>query len=419
MPPSPSMSSPSASPLINPKLQEALSRLDLELEDELTRYRRQKAGLSVAPIVMRPKRKQQDPELVAFGGTDATHAETINGDNSPKAVSTDVEASAFELGMVPYETQTAEEALLELAGEEISEDELPKDYLESSEHLLKSLEQEEAKVQVERGFLQSLATPLGVGSMLALLISSAMFGYVIMNPASLSALRRAVSQFGSETAKVESSPDANAESEEIPNSPPLDSQEFIDLKLDNFAILRSIPNAVVPLPGKASPSPTAAPSPGVTASPSPVPEQSRTAAAVIAPAAPSSNSATNSVLNSAPAAPASAAPVAPRRSVASNRPAPQPAPSSVLLPSVSIPRTSSSSAASSPAPVSASPQLVYKIEAPYTGDRSLEAARQIVPDAFLRPDGKIQMGAVNSAEEAQQKVQDLKNQGISAEVNQR
>jgi cell division septation protein DedD len=82
-----------------------------------------------------------------------------------------------------------------------------------------------------------------------------------------------------------------------------------------------------------------------------------------------------------------------------------------------VPRTPAT--ASKPAPAAAPSQLGYKIEIPYTGDRSLEAARQAVPDAFLRPDGKIQLGAVNSAEEAQQKVQTLKNQGISAEVNQR
>lgn len=397
MPPSPSMSSRSANPSISPKLQAAMSCLDLQLEDELTRYRRQKAGLSVAPIVMRPKRKKPDPEIMALGGTDATHAEAINNDDSPKAVSTDVEASAFEIGMIPYEADAGEEALLELAGEDI-----PDDYLESSEQLLKSLEQEEAKVQVERSFLQSLATPLGVGSMLALLISSTMFGYVIMNPSSLSAIRRLFSEFG-KTAKVESSPTQKAESEDIPNSPPLDSQEFIDLKLDSFAILRSMPAPIAPLSGKPSPSPTVSSS---RTAPSPAPQQSRTAAAVIAPAP--------------------ATPVEPRRQAAAYRPAPQPAPyrpapqpapSSVLLPSISVPRTPAT--ASKPVPAAAPSQLGYKIEIPYTGDRSLEAARQAVPDAFLRPDGKIQLGAVNSAEEAQQKVQTLKNQGISAEVNQR
>jgi hypothetical protein len=61
----------------------------------------------------------------------------------------------------------------------------------------------------------------------------------------------------------------------------------------------------------------------------------------------------------------------------------------------------------------------YKVEIPFTGDQSLAEAKKAVPDAYLRPDGKIQMGAVGSEAEAKARIGQLKRQGISAEVKRR
>lgn len=350
---------------LNPKLQQALSCLDLQLEDELTRYRRQKAGLSVAPIVMRPKQPAKKPvELTQ-----------TNSDTPPKAISFDLGKPAMtetlsidESAMIPYESETAGEALFEMANEDSTP---PDDYLESSEHLLRSLEREEAKVEVERGFLQSLSTPLGIGSMLMLLMSSAMLGYVIMNPAILSGIAQRFRQ--SEVAESPVSEFTNAERGEanadITASPRLDRDEFSDLGLDSLSVIRTKP----------------APVPSVAPSPSPSPSAS-------------------------PAAPTAIVPP-------SIAPSPSPiAGSSVLLPSITVPRTPNPAPSTQNPASSNQPAQYYRVEIPFTGDQSLATARQVVPDAFVRSDGKIQLAATLTETEAQKKAQEFKNRGLSANV---
>lgn len=56
---------------------------------------------------------------------------------------------------------------------------------------------------------------------------------------------------------------------------------------------------------------------------------------------------------------------------------------------------------------------------PYTGDRSLEEARQAVSGAYVRnfPQGaQVQLGAFSNADSAQSLVQELNSQGIPAQV---
>lgn len=359
-------------PALDSSVQKSLSCLDIRLEDELIRYRRQKAGLSVSPLVLRPKPKpKKQLDLVAFGAAPQATAKPI----SPKAVSIDAESS--ESAMIPYHPESAGDVLLEMAdGKALNETAPPSDYLESSEQLLQSLAHEEAKVEVERSILQSLVTPFGVGSMLLLLVSSAMFGYTIMNPTILASIRDAFSRRPPETATTATpAPSQDA----IPNSPSIDAQEFQDLGFGNFSILRTAPTAPV---AAASPSPSVAPSPSSTSG----------AAAITAPVQPPSQ---------------------PRPA----NPAPQPVQSNSLPPIV-VPKTPVMAPRNTAVNPSSSDH-VYKIEVPFTGDRSLEAAKQVVPDAFLRPDGKIQLGAVTSQADAQQKIQSLRDQGIAAEVRQR
>lgn len=354
---------------LNSKLQQALSCLDLRLEDELTRYRRQRAGLSVAPIVLRPKQLRQQSSQLALIGSDSEPP--TNPETPPKAISFDLGASAMpdsskakepaiatadsdKNAMIPYEPEAAGAALFEIANPGVQAP--PEDYLESSEQLLKSLKREEAKVEVERGFLQSLSTPLGIGSMLTLLLSSAMLGYVIMNPSALSG----IAQNPTQPETTEASAPKETASSSLPTSPRLDRDEFSDLGLDTLTALRTKPSpaAIAPSP---SPSPTASP-----AAPS----------AIVAPA-----------------------------------PSPTPVTSSsVLLPSVTVPKTSN------PAPSTAPESVQYKVETAFTGDQSLAAARQVVPDAFVRSDGKIQLAATLSEGAAQKKVQELKNRGLTAEI---
>lgn len=273
-------------------------------------------------------------------------------------------SESADSAMIPYAAETAGESLYDIAAEASTP---PDDYLESSEHLLKSLKREEAKVEVERGFLQSLSTPFGIGSMLTLLVSSAMLGYVIMNPAIVSGLWQNLStQEVAETTSESNSSESPTGLTE--NSPRLDRDEFSELGLDSLSTLRTKPTPI----------------PTVAASPTPTPTPGAPAALV------------------APTPSTSPSPTAAAQSAVS-------AGSSVLLPSVSVSKSPATTAPENNA-------YQYKVEAPFTGDQSLAAARQVVPDAFVRPDGKIQLAAFGDQAEAQRKAQELKNLGLAAEV---
>jgi hypothetical protein len=55
----------------------------------------------------------------------------------------------------------------------------------------------------------------------------------------------------------------------------------------------------------------------------------------------------------------------------------------------------------------------------YDSDRTLDSVRKVVPDAYVRNfsgGAHIQLGATGSAAEAEARAQQLRQQGISAEV---
>ncbi|MGK7890958.1 MAG: SPOR domain-containing protein [Leptolyngbyaceae cyanobacterium] len=73
------------------------------------------------------------------------------------------------------------------------------------------------------------------------------------------------------------------------------------------------------------------------------------------------------------------------------------------------------------APATSTPiaEDLYYVTTPYTGDRSLETAQDAVSGSYVRsfPNGtQVQMGAFSSEDGAEELIQNLENQGISAEV---
>jgi hypothetical protein len=61
----------------------------------------------------------------------------------------------------------------------------------------------------------------------------------------------------------------------------------------------------------------------------------------------------------------------------------------------------------------------YKVVTHYDSDRTLDSVRKVVPDAYVRNfsgGAHIQLGATGSAAEAEARVQQLRQQGIAAEV---
>jgi hypothetical protein len=389
-----------ASDSLHPSLQKALSCLDIRLEEELARYRRKRTGQIAPPVILPPKAKKVEqsptnsaPALPSFG----------NSLNPPKVLSADIPASneSMELAPYPAEPEDDSEPIYHSAPEAETP---PEDYLESSEELLRSLAREEAKVQVERSFLEYLSTPLGIGSMMVLLLSSAMFGYIIMNPSSLKGMGSLFAQQEAEQAVPQATSNESA-------YPPVDSQEFVDLGLNNLTALQSRPRNAIPVPGVPSVSPS--PSPTVT------PLATSTPQATPLPPIPTVNRAP---VNAEP--PKNEPSSTPQRAPEPTYTAPAPVPEPIRTYREPAP----AKRYSDPAPPAIAPTSVkrtsnggyqYKLEIPFTGDQSLEAAQKAVPDAYLRPDGKIQLGAVGNQAEAKARIDALKKQGLEAEVKKR
>lgn len=423
--------------------------------------------VSDAPVIGEPGITSQSPNA-SFSSPDLSESWPLNADSSD---SNSLDSTSLELKRLTkqYASKVMDEG--ELLG--TLDEEAPNDYLESSEALLKSLAEEEAEVQAEQGFLQNLMTPLGLGSMLLLLISSGMFGFVIVNPGNLSQLW-AVSKGRSEVHPVNSDQASPRSLTEVPQ-PNLASREFPELNLQTLGSLKMDGSDLGLLKGVSGPEkslgqssgsktanlgatgssgiavlkedsgkepevslsrePVASrlgpdlPFPGTDA-PSPrrlIPDVGGAVSARSQePLPPARNSypraseryqeplppARRSVPapSRPPSEPIPAYPVAPRRTLPLPPPVPTAPPIPVTVESAPLPPST---------PPVTSKSDGYKVVTPYTSDRSLEQAREKVPDAYLHnySDGaKVQLGSFNDETSAQQQAEALKKQGIPAEV---
>lgn len=477
-------SKPNTAPNLHPVLQVALGSLELQLEEELSRYRRQRQGRTTRParslsfktnkrrsldlIAVKPNATQ--PQAAASPPTSTTPAAQtsdqasvenraiaspesplqpattssptpLNHDGTPPAGSPAPKPEAAALARWQPEEHSSETTLAHESGTE------PEDYLESSEHLLQSLVDEhlDDTGPRDRDWMDTLLTPLGIGSLLLLLVGSVSLGYVISNPSSLSHLR--LSRLGQsdeagESAGNETGDRSTAQNGEIPTEPNLAAQEFVDLNLGTLSTLPGNQAA----PTLSSPSPTASPQPQTSNSPNntadrsteasgddtatanPTPASTASTAASTnpppkpapAPQAAPSSSTRAAVPRPAPlpsAAPSSAAPAAPRP--AAPRPAaPAPAPAAPVAPAPP-PAPPETTAARPAAQAPSEDGNYYYVVTPYSGDQSLSQVRQVVGDAYVRnfDDGaRIQVGAFNDEGSAQELVESLDQQGVNAEV---
>lgn len=393
-----------------------------------------------------------------------------NEANAPGTLTSDRSFLELKELAEQYASQVADSSALTLA-----EAGGPDDYLESSEELLRALSREEAEVQAEQSFMQSLLTPLGFGSMLLLLLSSAMFGFVITNPNSVSQLFALQEKSPSATSENSSvSVPTPAQTSDLPQ-PNLAHQEFPELSVATLGTIKIAPENSLPSPTHKTPQ-ASTPSAliniglsGTTGSPIPstlktVPSESQATEAApptkapagdipsprkLAPAPEASAPAPVQRSNPAPSrsySPPPARTYSPAPPVRSYNPAPvrpsNPAPRAYRSEPIqpfrpAAPKTSTSSSGISagsnatertvPTPVPPAPNNVtasgsssgYKVVTPYTSDRALEEARQQVPDAYVKnyPDGaKVQFGAYSDEATASAQVEALQKQGIPAEV---
>lgn len=473
---------------INPVLQAALSSLDVQLEEELARYRRQRTGRPAMPSrglgrnqtrkpielisVERVGNQTQRPALgmstavplnfplfmVNQSPTDEPTqqikhepaAQTrqqldINSEPSPGLVASFPSSTVDNnLGSQNYSTSqhpASEQSSPAVGGDlaTISAPQSPpEDYLESSEQLLRSLGEEETNSPAQKHFSAKLLTPLGIGSVLLLLLSGATAVYVLGNPSSFAALSFD-RFFGSKTpTTAPSTTDTTgiksdaAKDSPIVNGPDMASEEFPDVNLKNLPHLEASPK----------PSPSASP---VQVPPIPVlPNSGATTVPSVVPnsAIPKRSTDLSSLLlppsqppvNTFPAT--TVPPVAPLPKPVTSAPKTNTAKTSTSSSSpakanqskstsTSAKSTAQKKAKSSPTPaaVAASPASevggYYFVLINSTSESILEQARTIIPDAYVEtfPQGsRIQMGAFKTEPEAKTLIEQLQRQGISASI---
>lgn len=441
---------------IKPALQAALVSLDMQLEEELARYRRQKAGRPVMPprglgrhqvrkpldlisvdrageTVQRPALGMSTAPKISMPLTSAhqtpaplsdweTEREEFPPTSQPSRVSS-VPSGLSDASIIPSpsnattdrpapaprmtERQTApgqsESDLAAFADAQAQ----PEDYLESSEQLLRSLAEDEKRAEPQKRFTDRLLTPLGVGSILLLLLSSATLVYIFTNPSTLSALgldrlfgtkQQTTAESPSKITAVKSEP---ATGSSTLNGPKLDQGEFKDINPDNLSQLEvssspsSPPSPVAPL--------SELPNPGVNSAVPPAASGSTAANGA-------SNLPSALLPRSLSPGAASQAPTGVQRVVPI--PAPLAPPPVASAPQPAAPENIAASPASSR-------NSFYYVLGNYSSDRDLAEARKVVPDAYVEkfPQGaRIQMGAFKRESEAKTLVEQLKQQGVTASI---
>ena len=436
--------------MLHPQVKLALAYLDCHLEDELLRYRRARSGSQVVPSsarVMRSSGKGKTPiELTQFIAIDALpkkaidtalleQTDSLSESNLAVNNTLDVDSDAYLESTLPAEDGYSLDDLMANSGVEILgdrslyiPDHLPNDYLESSEELLRTLAQEEAGAEQERSSIESLLTPLGIGSMMLMLIGSGMFGYLVMNPSTFTALGSAASRIVNGV-KLPSAPSVTAPAAVSVNGEvPTDSNEFVDLSLNNLVVmgtqgkgsgLLKIPAPIAPNAAANNPLGLVAVMGGKAGAPIVIPGNPSQSAAPDGssgnPSQQNSNPGTTPpIAVQTPARPSLYRPVQPQKAPAYRAPVKTVQVQLPPAPPLSSTPTAIPSAQSE-API-APATGGYRVEIPYTGDTALEKAQKSDAGAYFKNGENgavIQMGeSYPNREAAEAKAQQLKQQGF-------
>ncbi|MCW6034865.1 hypothetical protein K4A83_01055 [Spirulina subsalsa FACHB-351] len=360
---------------MSPVLESALSCLDVQLEEELARYRRQRTATPEPTPTMPPLTERVAAE-VAFAplrpDTEAAPTHALPSPEAPKP---------------PLELESHVANLTQKGNPPVPDSDLPQDDLASSAQLRRNLAEGEKEPPLTPP-RNRLLTPIGLGSMVLLGSALTLTAVAILEPERLSALYD----------RLFPAPDAPVATTPAPNLPPLTIQgpnlaqdEFGELNLDTLSTITANPSPTLELPNIE----LLNPSPSRPSAPPPPPPEETTdlTTALLQPIQPS------------PSPEAS--------------PSPSPAPSPEVSPSPSP----ASDLANDPVVVNAAPGPTtsdfYYVLVPYTGPSSLQQARSAIPDAYARRFSQgvqLQMGAFIRESDAKQLVERLEDQGITAQV---
>ncbi|NEQ40096.1 MAG: hypothetical protein F6K40_29195 [Okeania sp. SIO3I5] len=385
---------------LNPTLQAVIESLDVELEAELTRYRKYRRQVEKSPVSQKNSNKQiyKIPELMSVLPVDDQIASSLplSETESPLENSRTFNTSAKESLPLAIEPPTPAELSMAKKGDVENQNSekqtshngnnsstAPDNYLESSEKLLESLDKLKSNRQEQSTYLASLFTPLGIASMFLFLISCTTLGYVLMNPSGLSNL--GLDRLLKGTSAQKNTNDTNTDSiltrkeQPLPKSPDLTSQEFVDLDLNTLSNINPEPSQF--------PSPTGRVKPVV---PPQISGSANTTSQSTNPSTKLDNLSTTLLPQSTQSSPT---------------------PSPIAQPS---PQTSISSTTTSPIK---SDDGWYYVVVDYVNEESLSKAQQIISDAYVREatnGSKIQMGAFWEPERAKMFLQELRQEGVDA-----
>ncbi|MEG4516239.1 MULTISPECIES: SPOR domain-containing protein [unclassified Microcoleus] len=392
----------SSSTPIKPALQAVLGSLDVNLEAELTTYRRhrRRAEQWVSPSVRTGKQTATTEQQLAQNLAQQTAEETQQPLSLPLSL-------AGTQGDAPLATTRG--------GTKLSSSALaPNKYLESSEKLIESLDESKAEPTVERSLAASLLTPLGLSSMLLFLLSCTALGYAVMYPSNLvkmAGLNRLLRTSPSPDSPASTST-SDTKTKELPKAPNLVSKEFVELDLST---LSNVKPTVSPIP---SPSPKASipPTPPAPPGPSgavPIPTEDGN------PARGREQGLNNLSTALLPSPSPSAAQPVP--TLPTLPPTPSPGQPAATSPATASPAAASPAAAAPLGRPARAADGFYYVVTDYTGEKSLQQARTAVPDAYVRNFSKgvkIQMGALNDPASAERLAKELQEKGVKPQYYQ-
>lgn len=391
---------------LKPALAAALSSLEVQLDQELARYRRtrngsktlrrsqpQLTGISTVSGVIEPITaiKQAEPEIKtnthkAFPHTDRhiptpepkqettgkQEAITPQQTSTPPSQAKTPTTPAPDANIVPAVVKNGKSENLSESDKTHPE---PDGYLESSEALLLSLAEEKPSTQRQTNNSDSLLSPLGIGSMLLLLLASLTLGYVLFNPKSLSFISLDWLFKGTPTAANTEDGPSNIKTVPVPQLTPI--PKYPNLAKNEFPEVKDADD-VVGLKPKPKPSSVASSNPVTPKLPQPSPVASST----VTPKLPKSPP---SVKNTPTALPSQ------KPAVAQQKP---------------------------DAEIQPSKDGFYHIVIDNQGE-AFASARKVIPDAYESTDGKlIFLGALKSKQQAYQQLEELQAQGIKARIQQ-
>jgi len=407
---SPKQSSPNP---INPYLQNVLGCLDINLEAEMNQYRRQRQRSQqwVAPSTVNPSpRPSVDLISPAADGESVVSLPTSAETKTRPNIEFETRSPNAQLAILS--NKAPEQNLNSGHGDRTSNigignsQKSPNNYLESSEELLRSLEEEEkSETQAAPNLMSSLLTPAGLTFMFLFLLSCIALSYTIINP---SIWRQIVFNQGKQNPNLATEPTnkvAESNQEELPKAPNLASKEFLDLDLSTLSNVKPTPKPI-PLP---SIKPSVPPIPqGVTGVN--LPNLKAQPPANIGGTSEGLNNLPQALLPKIP-------PKIPPKPVETKPSAVKPA---TPKPATASAATTKPSALSPGIPIKTQDGYYYVV-LDYSNEQSLDMARTVVPDAYIRefPNGvKIQMGALVDAKSAEQLVKELREKGITAKYYQ-